>query len=479
MTAHSDEHRPDDGPPITARALLTTTAGHLTIALLTIELIAGMQTYLLSTMRPLVAADLDGHHLYGAVTGITQVAMFLTIPVGAVLLGRYPAATLLIRLTALTALGAVVCAAAPTMEVFLAGRAIAGLASGALITVSYGAIVRSLPGPWRRMVLAGYAAVWVVASLLGPAYAAWISEALSWRWALVLYLPPLLLARIAVARQLRRLGEEVPDRAAGLSWRPALVLAVGVAGVSLLTSLDVWRISVAVAGAVVTILALGRLLPPGTARLARGRPAAIAAFAVLCGVYFGAEAIMAIVAHDVIGAQVSQVGALLMAGGLGWSVTGLVCGRLRPRDDRAYRRRAGAGALTVALGTAGSALAAHAGALPLLVAGWAVAGIGMGLVYLDTMDRILAPAEDGLTEAQATTAAALGETVPTALISTVTAAVLGAAVAEDGRTGPVDPGLADPGLAESNLVDPGLAATGVLAALAVLALAMLPALRRA
>ena len=40
-----------------ASALLTTRTGHLALALLAVELLAGMQTYLNQTVLPLVATD--------------------------------------------------------------------------------------------------------------------------------------------------------------------------------------------------------------------------------------------------------------------------------------------------------------------------------------------------------------------------------------------------------------------------------------
>ena len=64
--------------------------GVLAGALLALELLAGMQTFLLATVVPLVAADLDAHQFYGVITGAAQVATFVTMPLGPWLLRRVP-----------------------------------------------------------------------------------------------------------------------------------------------------------------------------------------------------------------------------------------------------------------------------------------------------------------------------------------------------------------------------------------------------
>src|SRR5690349_18280083 len=154
------------------------------------------------TVVPIVGADLDAHEYYGVVTGTAQVAMFLTMPLGPWLLQRFRVERLLLDLTWLSVGGGVVSAVAPSVGVFVLGRAASGLASGALATVSLSAIVTAMPPAWRRAVLAGYNVIWVVASLVGPLYAGWVTSHVSWRWALVLYLPLLVVARAVIARQL-------------------------------------------------------------------------------------------------------------------------------------------------------------------------------------------------------------------------------------------------------------------------------------
>ena len=76
-TPRSPGRRPSAGPrspgrpdrPVSVRAVLTTPVGHLALAMLVVELLAGMQTYLNQTVLPLLAADLGARDRYGLVTG--------------------------------------------------------------------------------------------------------------------------------------------------------------------------------------------------------------------------------------------------------------------------------------------------------------------------------------------------------------------------------------------------------------------------
>ncbi|HEY0186884.1 MAG TPA: MFS transporter [Cellulomonas sp.] len=411
--------------------------GLLAAALLALELVAGMQSYLLATLAPVVAADLDAQEYYGVMTATAQVAMFLTMPLGPYLLHRFRVDRLLLHLTWLSVLGGAASALAPSIGVFLLGRAASGLASGALATVSLAAIVTVLPAGWRRAVLAGYNAMWLATSLVGPAYAGWIASVLSWRWALVLYLPLLVLARVVVAR---RLGGSMPpgtDRER-LTVGAALVLAGGVALLSVVGLTGVPAALAAVlglAGTLVALLAARRLLPGGMFRPARGRPAALATMGLATASYFGASSLIAIVVHDLLGGTAREVAAVLACGGLGWALTGLAVSRWPAREPHAYARRAAVGAALIAVGVLGTGLPlvldVAAPRVGVVLVGWSVAGVGMGLVYLDTLNHIVEvpPETDGVSVPRAAAAAVLVESIATAVTTTAVTAVVGRAVA--------------------------------------------------
>ncbi|HEY0260343.1 MAG TPA: MFS transporter [Lacisediminihabitans sp.] len=411
----------------TVRGLFTTPAGLLSVALLTVELVGGIQSYVTSTVTPLAAEALHGESMYGLAQGANQVGMFLTLPLGAYLAEGYSRSRLLLAFTGLAIVGAVVGAAAASMSWYVVGRGLTGLSSGALATIAMNVVATSLPHRWRRLVLAGYAGMWVVTSLVGPLYASWVSALVGWRWTMVLYLPLLVGARFLVARHLpgSAPSDDAPkDR---LNVGASIALATGIALVSTAGSTPLPSALSAAIGTATVLLAARSLLPAGTARMRRGRPAALALLGILTSVYFGASAVITIVGHDRFGLGPAGVGLLLTLGGLGWAVVGLLGGRRPTPNDGGLllRLRCGGGLLAASLMLV--ALAPIAGerrvALAALFLGWTAAGAGMGLCYLELLVRIVDRPliDDGITASRAAAAAVMVEMIATALATTATA----------------------------------------------------------
>ncbi len=407
----------------------------LATALLAVEFIAGMQAYLLRTVIPLVGADFDAHEFYGVITGTTQVAMFLTMPLGPYLLQRFRVERLLLHLTWVSVASGVVSAIAPNVGIFILGRAGSGLASGALATVSLAAIVTAMPPNWRRGVLAGFNVIWVFISLLAPLYAGWVASQLSWRWALVLYFPLLVVARIVIARQLT--GTMQTGGQERLVLGSAFLLAGGVAFLSLigLQGLSVGvAIAVGIAGAAMAVFAARRLLPAGTLRVRMRRPAAVATMGLVTGAYFGAAEIIGIIVHDLLGGTAGAVAFVLGGSGLGWALAGLAAARWPAQAAQTYVRRSslGAGILSLGLLTTIAALLVDGMArVEVVLIGWTAAGVGIGLIYLDTINHIVdVPQEvDGVSDAKAAASTILVEAIATAVMGTLTTAGVGRAIA--------------------------------------------------
>ena len=149
-------------------ALLGSRVGHLAMAVLVVELLAGMQVYLNQTVLPLLATEMGARNTYGLVTAAAQVPAFLTMPLGGAMLTRWRPARLMTALTVLLVVGAVVGALAPNVGVYVLGEILRGLAAGALATATMGVMVTGLPDAWRRLCLAGGSGMWVVVALVGP-----------------------------------------------------------------------------------------------------------------------------------------------------------------------------------------------------------------------------------------------------------------------------------------------------------------------
>lgn len=73
----------------------------LAIAVIVLELIGGMQSYVSQLILPIMSADFHAQHLYGLITGVSSIASMLGLPIGAALLQRYKLPRLLIIMTAI------------------------------------------------------------------------------------------------------------------------------------------------------------------------------------------------------------------------------------------------------------------------------------------------------------------------------------------------------------------------------------------
>ncbi|WP_136519010.1 MFS transporter [Cellulomonas telluris] len=400
----------------------------LASSLIFIEFLGGMQRYLSQTVLPLVAADLDGAHLYGPLDAAAQAPTFLMMPVGAWLLSRYRVGRLMVVFTVVTVVGAVMCAAALSMEVFIAGTAVRAVAGGALATIGMGAISRGLPPRYRQLVLAGMSGIWVFSSVLGPVYAVSASQAFGWRWAMLLYLPLLLVARVLVARYMPERTEEVPEEKAPWAW--AVVLATGSAVIAL--PLGAWSAAAVAAGALLMLRATAAVLPGGTFRASSGRRAALTALMVTAAVYFGATMVLSVVAHDVFGLPAGRFGYIIAAPGFTWAVAALWTGSHPASQDGAFRRRAllagtvittGVGVLLLTTSLEPAASSAFVG----LLVGAALMGTGMGMLYPDLLGRCLARPEtdDGISDDRMAAAVVIAESVGLAIATTAAFSWLG------------------------------------------------------
>src|SRR6266853_3955378 len=158
------------------------------------------------TVMPVVARDLGGLRLYGWVFS----GFMLGSVVGIVAAGREadrrgPAVPFVAGLV-LFGSGLAVAGLAPSMGVLVAGRVLQGLGAGAVPSVAYVSIGRSLPGPLRTRMMAVLSTAWVAPGLAGPAVSAEVARVFGWRWVFLGLLPVVAVAGSVAVPALIRLG---------------------------------------------------------------------------------------------------------------------------------------------------------------------------------------------------------------------------------------------------------------------------------
>lgn len=139
------------------------------------------------------------------------------------------------------------------------------------------------------------------------------------------------------------------------------------------------------------------LLPTGALRLARGLPSVIALRGIAASAFFGFEAFLPLLLSRERGLSPLLAGVALSVGALGWFSGSWYQGHSRAGWSRP--RLLKTGVLPMTLGIAISAGAVWpAIPVPLAIAGWALTGLGMGLLYSSLSVVLLSlspPAQQG------------------------------------------------------------------------------------
>lgn len=332
-----------------------------------------------ATALPTLVADLHGGALYAwPLAAFTAASGVGTVAGGRVCDLRGPGGPMVSGVL-LFAAGLVVGGLAPTMTVLLVGRVVQGVGAGVEVVALYVVIAVVYPLRDRPAAAALVSAAWVVPSLLGPPVAGLVTQVFGWRWVFLGLVPLILLGLPLLVPVLRGLRAGTADR--GPVRKGMLTAGLGAAlGVSACTAaaqrVDVVAVPIAVAGLVVLVVSLRRLLPPGTMRLARGLPSVVVSSALLGGSFNAVESFLPLVLTSVHHYPPAAAGLPLTVSALGWSGASAWQGR-RPDLSRSALLRVAFFLVAVGLGLV--ALVAWRW-VPGWVAfpGWAIGGAGMG-----------------------------------------------------------------------------------------------------
>lgn len=354
-----------------------------TIGTCALVFLGAFESLAVTTVMPVVSADLDGANLYA----LAFAGPFATAVIGMVAAGdwsdrRGPVAPLWASVVAFTG-GLVVAGAAASMPVFVVGRFAQGLGAGAMTVALYVVVARRYPSALHATIFAGFAAAWVIPSLVGPFAAGAVAEHLHWRWVFLGVVALVALAMLMVVPGLRGL-DRVPDESAA-RWSPrplawALLAAVAVLGLNLLGALPVIGIVLAVGSAAVAVLAIRPLLPRGTLRAGRGLPSVIGVRGLVAAAFFGAEVYLPYLLIALYQFSPTIAGLALTVAALAWAAASAVQARLGDRLSDAASIRIGTVLLVVAIVVV-FLTALLTGPPAVLIAGWTVGGAGMGLMY--------------------------------------------------------------------------------------------------
>lgn len=373
------ETAPTD-PPSLDRGLLRLL---LTGAVALISL-GAFENLAVTTMMPVVAAELDGLRLYALAMGLPLAAHIAATAAAGLWIDARSLRGPLVWGVVLFVAGLVAAGAAQGMALVAVGRGVSGLGTGLLTVTLYAAVGAIVAPEVRPRFFAAFSAAWVVPSLVGPPLAGYVAQFLTWRL-VFLGVAPLALASLLLLRPLLTAADDVAASRGRSALRsrlsttmvPAVVVAAAVAGLQAAGSSSV-VLSLA------ALLAIGaflpRLLPPGTLVLRRGIASVVATRLLVNGSVIAMESFLPLLLQRERGWDPGPAGIVLTVGAVTWALGSWIQGRM---TDPSLRHRAAIGGATlVAAGTAVASLVVFEQVpAALAIIGWVFAGLGMGIVF--------------------------------------------------------------------------------------------------
>jgi MFS family permease len=418
----------------------------LTVGLvLTITFVAS-EALAVVTVMPVVARDLGGLRLYGWVfSGFMLGSVIGIVAAGREADRRGPAVPFVAGVVLFGA-GLALAGLAPSMGVLVAGRVLQGVGAGAVPSVAYATIGRSLPETLRARMMAVLSTAWVAPGLIGPAVSAEVARLFGWRWVFLGLLPIVAVAGTIAVPALIRLG---PPASGGAEehrmidgFRTAAGATMILAGLTLAAGSGVGPgrlgtifggVVLIAAGAAVGLPALRRLVPPGTLTARAGLPATILSRGLLTFTFFGADAYVTLTVTAVRHRTPVVAGIAVTGATVAWTAGAWIQARLNGTWEG--RRLVRSGLVVVLAGIAGMVLVLLPG-VPVAegLAAWTVAGLGMGLAYAPISLMMLQKAPPGQ-EGRASASLNLADVLGTAIGIGVGGAAVAATAGRDLRLG--------------------------------------------
>ena len=376
----------------------STTTGHhraLAVGLVMATSLVAFETTALLTVLPTVADELRGDWLYGATLAAYMLADIVGLVVVGSLVDRRGPQMPFVASIATFVLGLGVAAAANSMIVLLIGRILQGAGAGGIAPISYSTINRAWPEKLRPRVFAWISAAWVLPSLVAPGLAGWATSTIGWRWVFIGIVP---LALTTAALAVPSLGRIPPigantadDSRIGLALR--LAAGVGAFTTGIQSSQPLLASGLVVVGLALAVPAYNSMTPAGIWRARRGLPAILACRTLATAAFLGVDSFVPLAADRVHRVSATVQGFVIIGAALAWSLGSALASR---RRHTAVSTSARAGFSLIALGIVATSPVLSAD-WPLWVTflTWAIAGLGMGTLFVPTSVAAMSYAEPG------------------------------------------------------------------------------------
>ncbi|WP_071286231.1 MFS transporter [Mycolicibacterium llatzerense] len=362
--------------------------------------------FLTISLLPSAVTDIGGGRLYAWVTTVYLVASVIAATTVSAMVARFGPRQAYVLGFSVFALGSVVCALAPTMEVMLVGRVVQGAAGGTLAGLGYAVINTALPQSLWPKASALVSAMWGVGTLLGPSSGGLYAQLGVWRWAFgalaILTVAVMVLVPLSLpGRSADHVRVPLRIPLWSLMILGSAAMAISVAGIQRSVPLMVVLLAGGVALVGVFVVVDRRMSVSVLPQTAYG-PGPFKWIYVTLGVLMAAtmaDMYVPLYGQRLAGLVPLTAGFLAVALSVGWTVSEIVSASVTT-PARVVRIVAVA-PLVMGIGLGAAALSQVDGASPAVVGVWAlsllVTGIGVGMAWphlsVWAMGRVDDPAE--------------------------------------------------------------------------------------
>ncbi len=354
----------------------------VTVAVVGAIFLAALDVTAVAPAMPGIVGSLGGGGLFSWAFSVYMLFSTTTVPVFGRLADRRGRKPVFLAGVGLFAAGSAACAAAQTMPLFLAARALQGLGAGALMPTAFTIVGDLYDLRARPRVQGAISGVWGLASIAGPLAGGALVETVGWRWLFLVNLPIGVAVAVVLALCLReegypREGGRI-DIAGGTLFSGAVILFL--VGLKTTGAASVATLAVGVAAAAAFVrreaTAASPMFDLSLFRIPVYRSANLA------GLFAGAvlisfSAYVPVFVMNARGGTAVESGLTLMPMSLGWVLAAVAGGRLLIRHD--FRRLVAPGLLVLAAATFGVSRIGLATPLPAAAALLFAAGLGFGL----------------------------------------------------------------------------------------------------
>lgn len=371
-------------------------------------LLQALNAYVTSSLLPDLVAEIGGEPFYAWVASLYFVASVSAAMLSSRALLKLGARTAFVVGFGVFAIGCVVAALAPGMEIFLVSRVLQGLGGGLLAGLSFATIRSALPQPLWSQGTAIVSAMFAIGTLVGPALGGAFAQAGIWRLAFVVLAALGLALTALVPRALPNTARsndvgQIPF--ASMAALTLAVLAMSLAGV--LGGAGTWvalGVGALLIGAFVVAERFGStsVLPRFTYR--RGNSLKWLYLTIALGsAAVVTEAFTPLFGQRLIGLEPLVAGFLGATVSAGWSAAAIPSSRAQSPTTR--RRLSMFGPLLSAVALGATAVLQLATPSGLSVLAWAItlfiAGMGIGLSNPHLAVAVMSSTDDGRLAAQA------------------------------------------------------------------------------